>query len=59
MARYRTLDLPTYWAGVNPELEATLDAGGRATAVRLNYPRDPIHQYLRYDGWNDAGIEAR
>jgi dipeptidyl-peptidase-3 len=59
VARYKGLDLPTYWAGVNPRLEATLDASGRATAVRITYPRDPVQQYLRYASMYDAGLAAR
>jgi dipeptidyl-peptidase-3 len=59
VARYRALDLPTYWAGVNPELDATLDAQGRATGVRIAYPRDPVRQYLRYATMYDAGLAAR
>ena len=48
VARYQQLDLPTYWAGVNAELAADLDANGRVTAVRIAYPRDPLRQYLDY-----------
>ena len=46
--RYAQLSLPTYWAGVNPELTADLDAKGNATRVTISYPRDAVHQYLRY-----------
>ena len=46
--RYAQLSLPTYWAGVNPELTADLDAKGNATRVTIAYPRDAVHQYLRY-----------
>jgi dipeptidyl-peptidase-3 len=48
VARYRALDLPTYWAGINPALTATLDARGHVTAVAMSYPRDPVRQYLIY-----------
>jgi hypothetical protein len=48
VARYRALDLPTYWAGINPALTATLDARGHVTAVAMSYPRDPVRQYLTY-----------
>jgi dipeptidyl-peptidase-3 len=48
VARYKALDLPTYWAGVNPELTADLDRSGNVTAVRIAYPRDPVRQYLAY-----------
>jgi dipeptidyl-peptidase-3 len=48
VARYKALDLPTYWAGVNPELTADLDRRGNVTAVRIAYPRDAVRQYLAY-----------
>jgi dipeptidyl-peptidase III len=46
--RYGQLSLPTYWAGVNPELTAQLDANGNASKVTISYPRDAVKQYLRY-----------
>ena len=48
VARYKALDLPTYWAGINPELTADFDARGNVTAVRIAYPRDAVRQYLAY-----------
>jgi len=48
VARYKALDLPTYWAGVNPRLTADVDAKGNATAVRIAYPRNAVDQYLDY-----------
>jgi dipeptidyl-peptidase-3 len=48
VARYKQLNLPTYWAGINPELTADLDTNGKVTSVRLAYPRDAVRQYLRY-----------
>ena len=48
VARYNQLNLPTYWAGINPELMAELDARGNATSVRVGYPRDAVRQYLAY-----------
>ena len=48
VARYKKLDLPTYWAGVNPELSAKLDAKGKITKVELSYPRDFVKQQLGY-----------
>lgn len=56
VARYKALDLPTYWAGVNTELTATLDAKGAATAVKISYPRDAVRQYLLYARMFNAGI---
>ncbi|MGH7246604.1 MAG: dipeptidyl-peptidase 3 family protein, partial [Pseudomonadota bacterium] len=46
--RYKKLNLPTYWAGINPELKATFGAGGAVTKVEILYPRDVAGQYLRY-----------
>ena len=48
VTRFKALDLPTFWAGVNPQLTAQLDANGDVTGVRIAYPRDPVGQYLRY-----------
>ncbi|HEV2687985.1 MAG TPA: hypothetical protein VGV35_05510, partial [Bryobacteraceae bacterium] len=48
MARYKKLDMPTYWAGINPELTATRDAKGKVTKVEISYPRDMVKQQLSY-----------
>ena len=48
VARYKQLNLPTYWAGVNPELSAQFDAKGNVTSVGMTYPRDAVRQYLNY-----------
>jgi dipeptidyl-peptidase III len=48
VARYKALNLPTYSAGVNTRLTATFDASGNVTAVKIEYPRDPVRQYLEY-----------
>lgn len=48
VARYRKLDLPTYWAGINSDLAAKLDSAGRVTAVAISYPRDYARQQLGY-----------
>jgi dipeptidyl-peptidase III len=48
VARYKELNLPTYWAGINPELVAQLDAAGKVTSVRVTYPKDAVRQYLSY-----------
>jgi dipeptidyl-peptidase-3 len=59
LARYRRLDLPTYWAGINPELTAESAGDGKLTRVDLSYPADPIHQYLHYGAMYDAGLPQR
>ena len=48
VARYNALDLPTYYAGVNVDVTAELDANGNAKAVHVAFPRDPMKQYLAY-----------
>ena len=46
--RYKKLNLPTYWAGVNPDLAAQLDAKGNVAKVTISYPRDYVRQQLAY-----------
>jgi len=46
--RYRRLDIPTYWAGINPELSASFDASGKIGKVEMSYPRDFVKQQLGY-----------
>jgi dipeptidyl-peptidase-3 len=48
MERYRKLDIPTYWAGINPELTATFDGAGKIVKVEISYPRDFVKQQLGY-----------
>ncbi len=47
-ARYKKLDLPIHWAGINPELTPSFDREGRVTSVRIDYPRDFTRQRLAY-----------
>jgi dipeptidyl-peptidase III len=46
--RYEKLNLPTYFAGVNADLTAQFDAGGKITKVEISYPRDEVKQQLSY-----------
>jgi len=48
MARYAKLDIPTYWAGVNPDIKAILDAKGNVLKAEIWYPRDFVKQQLGY-----------
>jgi len=48
IARYKKLELPTYWAGINPALDAKLGSNGEVTSVDISYPRDFIKQELGY-----------
>ena len=59
VARYQTLKLPTYFAGVNAELNASLGAGGDATNVTISYPRDVKRQFLRYAAMYEPKLNPR
>jgi dipeptidyl-peptidase-3 len=48
VARYAALNLPTYWCGVYPELQATFDGKGAVTKVDMTYPRDFVKQHLNW-----------
>lgn len=48
VARYKTLGLPTYWVGINPELELHQGSGGQPDTVTIRYPRDLVEEQLRY-----------
>jgi dipeptidyl-peptidase-3 len=56
LARYRKLNLPTYWAGINAEVTATFGKNSQIEKVDISYPRDPVHQYLRYGAMYDNGL---
>jgi dipeptidyl-peptidase-3 len=58
VARYKRLDLPTYWAGVNPDLTPTTDAGGKVTNVAISYPRDFMRQRLGYSAMYNPTLLA-
>jgi dipeptidyl-peptidase III len=46
--RYKKLDIPTYWTGINPELNATFDSKKNASKVEISYPRNYVKQQLGY-----------
>jgi len=56
LARYRKLDLPTYWAGINAELTTTFGKNAQIERVEISYPPDPVHQYLSYGAMYDKGL---
>jgi dipeptidyl-peptidase-3 len=58
VARYKRLNLPTYWAGVNPDLVPTFGAGGKITNVTINYPRDFMRQRLSYGAMYNPALAA-
>jgi dipeptidyl-peptidase-3 len=45
--RCKSLDIPTDWAGINPDLELRRGAGGKME-VTISYPRDLVKQQLAY-----------
>ncbi|MGA2597054.1 MAG: peptidase M49, partial [Bryobacteraceae bacterium] len=46
--RYKKLDLPTYWTGINADLTASFGPHADVTAVKISYPRDYVKQQLGY-----------
>jgi dipeptidyl-peptidase-3 len=51
IARYKKLNLPTYWAGINSDLKQS-----KAGTVELSYPRDVVRQYLNYGAMYDPTL---
>ena len=47
VARYKNLDMPAYWAGINPDLNAS-QTGKGDMMVQIGYPRDFVKQQLGY-----------
>jgi dipeptidyl-peptidase-3 len=48
VARYQKLNIPTYWASVNPSLAAKFGSDGEISSVSISYPRDYAKQQLGY-----------
>jgi len=59
VARYKRLDIPTYWAGINSWLVARFDAKGNVSGMEIEYPKDAVRQYLNYAAMYDKGLERR
>ncbi|MBV9434916.1 MAG: peptidase [Acidobacteria bacterium] len=69
VARYKKLNLPTYFAGINPMLTSngagltgvngsTSVVGGSVMhRIEMTYPRDAIKQYLFYGSMYDEGLK--
>lgn len=56
LERYKKLDLPTYFAGVNAHLNAKFGQNGEVEKVEISYPRDPIEEYLYYGAMFDEDL---
>jgi dipeptidyl-peptidase-3 len=48
VSRYAKLDIPTYWAGINPQLSAAFAGDGKVEKVTMSYPRNYMRQQLAY-----------
>jgi dipeptidyl-peptidase-3 len=48
VARYKKLDVPTYWCGIYADLTARLDGSGKVASVAISYPRDFVRQQLAF-----------
>jgi dipeptidyl-peptidase III len=58
VARYKALDIPAYWAGVNPLLTARTGKGATVEDVTMTYPGDAVRQYLTYGAMYDKGLNV-
>ncbi len=56
VARYKQLNIPTYWAGIYSSLDAAFDAKGNVKSVAIEYPYDVARQYLGYAAMYDKGL---
>jgi dipeptidyl-peptidase III len=59
LARYKKLNQPTYFAGVNARLTATVGKTGEIEKVTISDYDDPAGQYLDYGAMYDKGLGAR
>ena len=58
VARYKTLNLPSYYAGVNVRLASALGPKKGVPVVSATYPRDAVRQYLNYGAMYDASLRS-
>jgi dipeptidyl-peptidase-3 len=56
VARYKALDIPTYWAGINSKLTPRLVRDGQSQGVDFGYPRTVVEQYLAFASMYDRGL---
>jgi dipeptidyl-peptidase-3 len=59
IARYKKLGIPTYWAGINSELNTEITPDGKVAKVEIRYPRDAVYQYMSYAAMYNAGLAGR
>ncbi len=58
VARYKKLNLPAYWAGVNTKLSAAPGPKKNVPVITISYPRDAARQYLEYGAMYDASLKS-
>lgn len=58
VARYKKLNVPTYWAGINSKVTAQTTAKGQVLDVETGYPADAVQQYLSYGSMYDKSLLA-
>lgn len=56
VARYKKLNIPTYWAGINSRLTAQVGADEHLRNVEISYPADATQQYLAYGSMYDKSL---
>ena len=61
VARYKKLNVPTYWAGINSRLIARINftGQGQGAVIRdavISYPADAVEQYLAYGAMYDKSL---
>jgi dipeptidyl-peptidase III len=59
VARYKSLNLPPYWAGVNAKLTASPGPKKNVPVITISYPRDAVRQYLEYGAMYDASLQPK
>ncbi len=55
--RYKALDIPTYWVGINAQLNAE-PTEGKLQNVSMTYPRSAEHQFLYYGSMYGEDIKV-
>ena len=56
VARYKKLNVPTYWAGINSRLTARTTEDGQVQEVEISYPAGAVEQYLAYASMFDKSL---
>ena len=59
VARYKHLDIPTYWAVIYSWLVPSFGDKTNLSSVRIEYPRDVVEQYLWYAAMYDDGLKRK